>query len=612
MFVTTDSASLALLMPAAGKSWRQYLLPALFFLLLVTALNLPLVMNLGTHVIGRPFDDAFEVLWQLASVKEAVFETHTSPFYTPHIFFPQGWYTASGAQPPWYFVLLAPLTAALGPVATYNLSILSCLVVAALGACWVVHKLTGSLFAGVVAGCAYIGAPVFALHMNGFFNMLIGMMFLPYAVGSAYIAVTHQGARTWLWVLTAGAFLAAAVLGQWYYLFIATLPLLGLVLFVSSEVRVPVRVWRLIAIGGVALLIMAPFALLTLRARRAMLPGGASYPLSMSEQLGFSPDYLLSPNPFHPLWRERLTAVFPVTGERDIVSVGIAAALLAAVGLFVTPWRKTRPFVAMVLISLVLGLGMTLRWRGERVLISAPSGLAEVMEPLVQGLDWPVGQLPIPLPGLLLYHYLPFYSSMRAWARFAIPIILGTAILAGFGTAWLLTRGRKGQFVAATFWVLIVFESLAIPYQYFTPVSANARAVNEWLASLPAGTAIIEYPRPWVDKLAMYSQAAHGLSVVNGYMSFQPAFMAAVDGQLGEWPNAAALPILREWGVDYVVVSTLPEAEVFRDTIWPAITSLDMCLVASFPDAHPFMGFGETHVFRIQEPGAACTAAALP
>jgi len=609
MFVTTDSASRTSSMPAAGRSWRQYLLPALFFSLLVTALNLPMVMNLSTHVIGRPFDDAFEVLWQLTSVEEALFETHTTPFYTPHIFFPQGWYTASGAQPPWYFVLLSPLTAMLGPVVTYNLSMLCFLVVAALGVCWLVHKLTGSLFAGVVAGCAYIGAPMFALHMNGFFNMLIGMMFLPYAVGSTYTAVTHQGTRSWPWLLTAGAFLAATVLGQWYYLFIATIPMLGLVLFVSSEVRVQVRLWRLIGIGGVALLIIAPFAWLTLHARQEMLPGGASYALSMSEQLGFSPDYLFSPNPFHPLWRDKLTAIFPITGERDVVSVGISAALLAALGSFVTPWRKTRPFVVMVLISLILGLGMTLRWHEARVLTSVPSGLAWVFGPLLQGLDWSVDQLPIPLPGLLLYRYLPFYSSMRAWARFAIPIILGTTILAGYGAAWLLAHGRKGKFVAATFWIMILFESLVIPYKYFTPVSANARAVNDWLASLPAGTAIIEYPRPWVDKLAMYSQASHGLSVVNGYMSFQPAFLAAVDAQLGEWPNAAALPILREWGVEYVVVSTLPEAEVFRDTIWPAITALDLCRVASFPDAYPLMGFGETYVFRIPEPGEGCITA---
>jgi hypothetical protein len=566
---------------------RQHLLSAVFFAVLVAVLNTPLVLKLDSHVIGRVFDDVFEVLWQLSSVEQALFDTHTNPFFSPHIFYPQGWYTASGAQPPWYFTLLSPLTAFVGPVTTYNLSILFFCIAAGFGAYWFVQRLTNNAFAGLIAGTVYIGAPIFALHMNGFFNMMIGLMLLPFAVGATYVAMTES--HSWKWIGVAGIFLAGTILGQWYYLFIATLPMFALILFLSSEIPLKWRVVRFLAILSVAITLVLPFALITLQAQRQMLPEGAFYDLRISLGAGISPDSLLSPNPFHPLWRQQLPAIFPITGERDIVSVGIAATSIALMGLLVTSWRVTRPFVMMALTGLVLGMGLTLRWRGEMVLMNIPSELTRLWLPLMNGLEWSTGQSPIPLPSLLLYHYLPFYSSMRAWARFIIPVILVAAIFAGFGSAWLMARGRKGKIIAVTLWIAIVFESAVIPYKFFTPVSDIERSANQWIASLPPGTSLIEYPRPWVDKVAMYSQALHKQSIVNGYMSFQPEFIQDVDSQLGSWPSAEALLILREWGTDYLVMSTIPTSSEFVEQIMPRIALLDeLCLVAQFPDAYTF------------------------
>ena len=588
---------------------RQHLLPALFFLLLVAGLNFPLVLNLDSHVIGRSFDDVFEVLWQLSSVEQALFDTHTSPFFTPHVFYPQGWYTASGAQPPWYFVLLSPLTTLVGPVVTYNATMLAFCVVAGFGAYWFVHRLTSHVYAGMMAGTVYVGAPIFALHMNGFFNMLIGLMFLPWAIGATYVAMIENESRSRKWIVIAGIFMAATILGQWYYLFIATLPTLAFVLFLSAETPLRSRAIRYLWVLGFALTLVSPFALLTLHAQRQMLPEGASYDLGMSLESGLSPDYLFSPNPFHPVWREQLAVIFPLTGERDVVSAGIAATILALMGLFLTPWRVTRPFVMMALTGLVLGLGLTLRWRGALVLVNVSSEVARLISSLLNGLEWPADQSPMPLPGLLLHHYLPLYSSMRAWARFVIPAVLMVAILVGFCSVWLMARGRRGKIVAATFWALIMFESVVIPYKYFTPVSANERSVNRWIASLPSDTALIEYPRPWVDKVAMYSQSVHRRSIVNGYMSFRPTFLAEVESQLGNWPTAEALPILRGWGIDYLVMSTIPSNSEFVEVILPRLALIDgLCLVAQFPDAYNFANFEETFVYSILDPGTDCAA----
>ena len=587
-------------------------LPALFFILLVLALNYPLVLNLGTHVASNPFDDTFEVIWQLATVERAVFESGTNPFFTPDVFFPHGWYLASGAQPTWYYVLLSPLTAAVGPVAAYNLITLGTLILGGFGAYWLARRLTGSLPAGLIAGCAYMVAPFFTVRVGGHTHVLFGMMFLPFAAGAMLAAMTE--ARGGRWVALGGVALAATILSHWYFLFIATLPLLGAALAGASAVPWRQRLARLALLGAIALALITPPLLLTWQARQAMFPSGGTFRLSDVEQHGISPDYYLGPNPTHPWVRRWVHLYFPIRGEADIVSLGYATVALAVVGLLTTPWRRTRPLVVMGLIAFVLSLGATLRWRGERVLVSAPEWLGRALAPLTRDLILPEGQLPILLPNVVLYYALPFYNSVRVWARYAAPLMLAVALLAGFGAAWLLGKGRGGKLLAVLLGALIVFEGLALPYLAFNDVAINDRAVNEWLAAQPAGTAIIEYPRPWVETTAMYSQSLHGQSVANGYMSFMPDFLAAVDDQLGEWPNREALPVLREWGIDYVIVSRLGNDARFRETIWPAITDIGaLCPVGSFPDAYDYQGFTDTYVFALRPvPGAPCPTPVVP
>lgn len=593
------------------RSRLHYALAALFFTLLVLALNYPLVLNLGTHIVDYSYGDTFEVLWQLSAVQRALFETHSNPFYNPGVFYPQGYHMASGGYPIWYFALLSPLTAAMGPVVTFNLVTLATFIVGGLGVYWLAHGMTGKTAAALIAGCAYLVAPVFTMRLGGHVNVLLGMMFLPYAAGAMLRAMTLDGPRAWRWVVGGGLLLAATILSTWYYLFMATIPLVTLGLTTPSAGGLRPRLLRLAALGAVTLALLTPALWLTWQARQVMLPGGGTFELSSAERKGFSPDYLIAPNPLHPLWRDRAGSLFPVAGEWDIVALGYAALALAALGLLTTPWRETRPWVAMGLISFVLGLGPWLRWRGERVELPVPPRLAAALAPLLRDVKrLPVGTVPVLLPDFVLYYVVPFYSSMRVWARFAVPLTLVVAVGVGFGAAWLLGKGRTGRAVAVLLGVLVVFEGLTAPYKVFTPVAINERTVNAWLAAQPAATVIIEYPLPWVNTLALYSQGQHRRNVVNGHMSFTPTFLAEAKAQLGEWPNAAALPLLRQWNVEYVVVTGSQADADFRDVVWPTITAIDgLCPVISFPDAFGLEGDNHTFVFAVGEPGVACPPA---
>lgn len=594
-----------------GQTIRlQHLLAALLIGALVILLNLPLVLNITTHVIGRPFDDVFEVLWQLNHVSVALFETHTNPFYTPDVFYPGGWYTASGAQPTWYFILFSPLVRLFGPVIAYNLIILSLFSLAGFGAYLFACALTGDRVAALLSACAYLAAPTFALQMNGFVNMLSAAGLLPLAFWATHRAVTERSRSAWKWVAAAGLFLAGSILGQWYFLFMASLPLASYALTLPSTLSRGKRLGRLAIIGLVGLIALAPFALITLRARQAMLPSGARYALADVAQMGFSPDYLLAPNLFHPMWRDSLASLFPVSGEWDIVSVGIATCILAIVGGIRGQRRIVRSLLVAAVVSFVLGLGPFLRWRGQLVEVGAPDLLVHSLSTLLGNLTSREGTIPVPLPGLLLYKFVPFYASMRVWARYAVPLILMAAALAGLGASYLRQHGPWARLVIGTLWALVLFEGVVVPYRDFTAVSVNDRSVNDWLRAQPPGTSIIEYPRPWFDKLAMYSQSLHHQSVVNGYMSYQPDFIQAVDPVLGNWPNREALPLLRSWGIDYIVMSTLAGNPKFDEDIWPTVSAMEeICLVKRFPDAYGFGNFSETFVYSIAEPGQPCAAA---
>lgn len=250
----------------------------------------------------------------------------------------------------------------------------------------------------------------------------------------------------------------------------------------------------------------------------------------------------------------------------------------------------------MAMVSLLLAMGPILQWRNARTLLSASEPVALMAQRLYPELSLPSDQIAIPLPGLLLYYWAPFYASVRVWARFVIPLMLALAVLAGFGGAILLKKGTKWRFVLALLLVLVVLEGLPAPYRTFTEVSQNERSINQWLATQPAGATLIEYPRPWVDKVAMYSQSLHGQRVVNGYMSFEPDFLRHASHQLGTWPNAEALDLLQQWQVQYVIVSGVDSQEFAK--ILASIDKLQgLCHIQTFQDG--FMHFTQTHLYTL-------------
>jgi hypothetical protein len=80
-------------------------------------------------------------------------------------------------------------------------------------------------------------------------------------------------------------------------------------------------------------------------------------------------------------------------------------------------------------------------------------------------------------------------------------------------------------------------------------------------------------------------------------MSFTSDHLREVDAELGTWPTAAALEILRRWEVDYIVVNGT-KGERFMSEILPQILSLDgLRLIASFEEGGP--PYTDTYLFAL-------------
>ncbi len=146
-------------------------------------------------------------------------------------------------------------------------------------------------------------------------------------------------------------------------------------------------------------------------------------------------DFLL-PSTDHFLWGSWVGSHF----NRDMWVEGTLYVGLVNMVLAVFAWvnrKKLEQKTILILmlvggaLALLLAMGTDLHWNGAPVEIPTPAFL--------QGM-YSKPTIPIPLPGLLLFKYFPFYAKLRALMRFGIFVLLFICAAAGLGAAELLKR----------------------------------------------------------------------------------------------------------------------------------------------------------------------------
>lgn len=491
----------------------------------------PLIFKLNSAIPGSPPGDNFEYLWKVWWFKHALVDKHVSPFFAPHIFYPDGFYLANAEMTPANTVLAIPLTVVFGYTVSYNLMIFLSFVLAGFGMYLLVYYLTKNPWAGVLSGVIFTFCPYHVAHALKQLP-LAGIQWIPLFFLFFEKTLVEKRLR---YAGLAGLFYSLSALSSWYYavsvglmvLIYALFRVRSLKKFFSAQSLKYAAVFLL-----VTLVLVGPFIPPYLQFREK---GMMRYPLGEVDQYSANIDDFLIPSPFHPVWGGYVLKHLSVLKEdwtENLLYLGMVPLLLA---LFAFMRRgkeaKVRAFGFVGLASFILALGTTLHILGKRVLI---------------------GRFPIPLPILPLFLAFPIFGSMRVWTRFGVMTVFAVAVLAGFGLVELLAqlKGKRDAFLSVVLLTLVLFDFLAVPL----PMSkVEPRPVDLWLARQAGMFNIIQLP-PDFAGLQMYYSIIHGKRIAVGTGTFLTPDYNIDRYNLKGFPDEASIGVLKKKKVRYVLV----------------------------------------------------------
>ncbi len=303
-----------------------------------------------------------------------------------------------------------------------------------------------------------------------------------------------------------------------------------------------------------------------------------------------------------------------------LVSPGLIAILFALYGWHWAARSATKPWLYVVIVSVILSFGLTFHLAGRQVIVPAPPQLTATYNQAMNYLSthslqpepFSIGEesgLVIPLPALLLRWFGLGIGNIRTWVRFGQFAIFGCAVLAGYGAAaWyqreVVPTKKTSSPKSAVFrylpWLVVI--GLALFELWWTPMPTHLplkeRPVDVWLRQQPGSQPIIQYPleSSFNGVQFIYTQA-HGKPIVHGYGVLFGFMFGRRHPELLTFPNPASMASLKQWGVRYILI----------ETTGPGTTNGSQELlkkVSGVTCLHPATVQGSIHVFELRPPCA--------
>jgi hypothetical protein len=200
----------------------------------------------------------------------------------------------------------------------------------------------------------------------------------------------------------------------------------------------------------------------------------------------------------------------------------------------------------LVLAAIAVATGRAFRdGRARMALAFGAAGVALSFGPLMRGYA-------------TLYAWIPPLQGIRAAARFGYLAIVATAILAGFGLAWVRTRWRDARWLPALTCAVFV---LANADGFSAPLTLQRaqppERLYERLRRLDA--VVVEFPffppdRAYHNAPYLANAARHWRPMVNGYSGVIPDSYALHYLELQGFPDDRAMGALHALHVTHVVV----------------------------------------------------------
>jgi len=517
--------------------------------------TLPLVFSFNSAVLGKfseYYGDIFSGLWEFWVSKHQLLDLKTSPFDYQVLAGPYSsyWFSALAAHK--YPVLMVPVTALFGKIASLNLFVLSGYILNAFFTYLLVRHLTRRQLPGLVSGlivafCPYMWARSI-VHLD-----LAPVWPLPLLIHTLLLFDQRRTlARALLFI---PAFFAFHVFcSAYYYLFIPIL--FGsylLIRFIDAFVfdfsrgravrgafsRITPRQWILAGVIVAALIAVAVVLYKYYLAREA---AGLVRPIHWQERFKLSWANYLLPGVDHPIFGEQTRGIVPI--RRNVTE---STAYLGWVPLLLALWGLRRA---------------SAKWQAWMMVVIACLAISFTLGPHLS-----IGSLTLPMPSLLLHQFAPF---IRAIGRYSIFAHLSMAVLAGYGVAELADKCRNNFNLGLLLAGIFLFGAIEYlhPLQ-ITPIASkpeNSPPIYQRIASLDPEVTIFEYPPTAVTGLALdyyiYFQTIHQKRLFNRHFNTNTIpeeylpFWQDLDypGAICD-PNNVAL--LRYFGVDYVAYHDL-------------------------------------------------------
>ncbi|HEX9372605.1 MAG TPA: hypothetical protein VF897_16455, partial [Roseiflexaceae bacterium] len=405
-----------------------HLAALLTYALLAVIVTWPIAPTLNAGIVGEvggvdAYQDAWNLWWNAEALRHG-----RLPFFAPVLFYPQGvdlfWQTLGFSQG----LVALPATLALGPLAAFNLTVLSSFVIGGYAMFLLARRVTQNTPAALVAGAVFACSPY---HVDKIIEgnlPLASVQWLPCYALALYLLLERPA---WWRALISGLLLIWVGLGSWYYgMFSLLFTGCAILIWAAGSGRAG---WRRTILWGMAPLLiwgvaLAPKLLDLARAGDAALMDMRRLQISRSADLV---DFFL-PSPRNPWWgpavRAARAAIYPDAIIWN-VALGWVGLLLAAIGVAAL-WRQAWRWAALLLATMVLAMGPVLRVAGHTT--------------------------GVPLPFALIQNLPGIRAGQRPNHMVALSI-LALAVLAAYGVAWI-----TGRLSARVAWLAAACLILAI------------------------------------------------------------------------------------------------------------------------------------------------------
>ena len=650
---------IALLKPSSLLTRHPNTLAFLFFLLITATFLHPVIFNFFDEVSGA--GDTYEYVWRLWWFKHTLIDTGQSIWFVPFIYYPQGYLLAYSEVTPVNTLVGLPFTIALGEYSAHNTLLFLSIFLTGFNTFLLARQLTGNIWAGILAGVLFTFTP----YRRGQYFHLIHLSIQWFPLIFLFLE-RFLRTRQRLYAFAGGVAFGLNALASWYLAVAAGL--LGAVWMAararpwSSYLRQR-HIWTGLFIFSItASALISPFLFPSLA---ALKDPDTFPPLDNANFWSASPTDYLIPNPFHPIWgtwvEENLIPLATLVDKEApsqadfeagnffpnsnlnistefLMSPGLVALLFVIYSLRWVSTTAIKPWLYLLIVSIILSLGPTLHWAGRQVVIPTPPAVTDDFNDSMNYISthlslqrepFTIKQntgLVIPLPALLLRWFVPGLGNARTWTRFGQFAIFSAAILAAYGAAAWHTREiarphgqRSGKSKNLHLpWLIVI--GLALFELWWKPmpthVPSTARPVDIWLRQQashnritrdswqgdycdntnarrqPDNDAIIQYPlaSSFNGSQFIYTRA-HCKPIVHGYGNPFGFMFGRRHPELLTFPSTASLALLSGWQVRYVLI----------ETTGPGTSTAQELLqkVAAVPCLHPATVQVSIHVFEL-------------